>query len=323
MLKRADLHLHTRFSRWKHLKLIKPRDSYSEPLATFEKARAAGMDFVAFTDHDSIDGALDLLSRRPDLEPELIIGEEVETYFPGTGQWVHVNVFGVNESIHADLARLRASIYELSAYLKSRKLFHVLNHPFQSYRLQSPPMRYIEEVLELFDHFEVGNCTLPARHNKAVAEMLDYAAALYTKKIGVGGSDAHTLRHVAFCHTEADVAEGGGKEAWLAAVARGEGRVVGGTIGAAGLAANVYRIIGQYYLSLRDPEVRRHMRAENYLAAAALAPACVAGLPAFLSLGSNLKLEAVTLLLRQSIRKNHRDSAARQSVPGFLEDPEA
>jgi hypothetical protein len=146
------------------------------------------MDFVVFTDHDTIDGALDLLSRRPDLEPDLIIGEEVETYFPQTGQWVHVNVFGVDEPIHADLARLRASVYDLSAYLKSKKLFHVLNHPFQSYRLQSPPMRYIEEVLELFDHFEVGNCTLPARHNKAVAEMLDYAAALYTKKIGGGAA---------------------------------------------------------------------------------------------------------------------------------------
>lgn len=323
MMKRADLHLHTRFSHWKHLKLIKPRDSYNDPLSAYERARAAGMDFVAITDHDTIEGALDLLSRRPDLEPSVIIGEEVETHFPDSGQWVHVNVFGVDEATHADMARLKPDIFELSAYLKSRGLFHVLNHPFQSYRLQRPPMRYIEDVLELFDHFEVGNCTLPERHNKAVAEMLDYATALYVKKIGVGGSDAHTLRHIGLCHTEAPVAPEGGKQQWLTAVARGEGRAVGRTIGAAGLAANVYRIIGQYYLSLRDPEVRRHMRAENYLAAAALAPACVAGLPAFLSFGSNLKLEAITLLLRQSIRKSLREAGARETLPEMLEDPEA
>ncbi len=318
MLKRADLHLHTRFSHWKHLKLIKPRDSYSDPLAAFERARAVGMDFVAITDHDTIEGALDLLSRRPELEPSVIIGEEVETWFPGTGQWVHVNVFGVDEPIHDDLTRVRRSIFELSSYLRSTGLFHVLNHPFQSYRLQSPPMRYIEDLLELFDHFEVDNCTLPQRHNKAVAEMLDYATALYVRKIGVGGSDAHTLGPIGLCHTEAPVEADGGKQAWLEAVARGEGRAVGRTIGPLGLAANVYRIIAQYYLSLRDPETRRHMRAENYLAAAALAPACAAGLPAFLSLGSNLKLEAVSLLVRQSLRKSRR----RESLD-FLQDPEA
>ncbi len=33
---------------------------------------------------------------RPDLEPTVIIGEEVETFFPETGQWAHVNVLGVD-----------------------------------------------------------------------------------------------------------------------------------------------------------------------------------------------------------------------------------
>jgi hypothetical protein len=78
----------------------------------------------------AIDGALDLLSRRPDLEPTVIIGEEVEACFPETGQWAHVNVLGVDE-----------------------------NHPLQSYRMQKKPMRFVEDVLELFTHVELGNGT--------------------------------------------------------------------------------------------------------------------------------------------------------------------
>ena len=321
MIRRADLHLHTRFSEWKHLKIIKPRDSYNDPLEVWRRCKQAGMDFVAITDHDTIDGALELLSRRPDLEPEIIVGEEVETHFPDTGQWVHVNVFGVDEAIHGDLQHVKADVRELIPWLKSRGLFHVLNHPFQSYRVQKRAMSFVEEILDLFDHFEVGNATLCARHNQAVAEMLDYAAALYTRKHGVGGSDAHNLRNIGLYWTEAETASAG-KQEFLEALARGRGRAVGRSIGAGSLTANVYRIIAQYYLSLRDPETRRHMRAENYLAAAVLAPACVAGLPAFLNLSNSLRLEAVSLYLRLALRRMEDRMETGRLVPrDLLEDP--
>ena len=315
LIKRADLHLHTRFSQWKHLRFIKPRDCYSEPLEVYRRCKQIGMDFVAITDHDTIDGAMDLLERHPDLEPEIIVGEEVETHFPDTKQWVHVNVFDIDEPIHRDITHLKRDVRELVPYLRSKGLFYVLNHPFQSYRLQKPALSFIDDILELFDHFEVGNGTLPSRHNQAVAEMLDLAAALCLKKHGVGGSDAHHIAGIGRYCTEAEVdaapvgpaapssaPPGSLKRAWLSAVARGKGRAAGRSIGAAGLTANVYRIIGQYYLSLRDPEVRRHMRAKNYLAAAVLAPACIAGLPAFLNLGNTLRLEAVTSHLRRAMR---------------------
>ncbi len=308
MLRRVDLHVHTRFSEWKHLRIIKPRDSYNDPLQVYARCRAAGMDFMAITDHDTIDGAVDLLSRRPDLEPQVIIGEEVETVFPDTGQWIHVNVFGIDEAIHDDLARLKGNVRELVGYLRRNGIFHVLNHPFQSYRIQKPAMAFVEDILELFDHFEVGNCTISSRQNQAVAEMLDYATALHTKKIGVGGSDAHNLRNIGVYATEVDLPDGvaSDKNAWLAAVAEGRGRAVGRTIGALGLTANVYQIIGQYYLSLGDREVRRHMRAENYLAAAVLAPACLAGLPAIINAGNSLKSETIALYLRRSLRTTRR-----------------
>jgi len=320
IVKRADLHVHTRFSAWKHLRIIKPRDSYNDPLEVYEACRRLGMDFVPITDHDTVDGALDLLSRRPDLEPRVIIGEEVETWFPDTGQWVHVNVFGIDESDHNQIQHLKENVYDLVGWLRERGVFHVLNHPFQSYRVQKGALAFIEEILGLFDHFEVGNTTLSARHNRTVAEMLDYATALYTRKHGVGGSDAHHMRNVGMYCTEATVAEEGGWREWLESLSRGGGRAVGRTIGAGSLTANIYRIIGQYYLSLRDPEVRRHMRAENYVAAALLAPACIAGVPAFLNLGNSLRLEAVTLYLRLALRESLKPRRGVEPEEA-LEDP--
>jgi len=316
LLKRADLHTHTCFSQWKHLKLIKPRDSYSAPEAVYRRCRELGMDYVAITDHDTIEGALHLLSRRPELEPEIIVGEEVETYFPDTGQWVHVNVFDIDERIHDEITRLKTNIYDLVGYLRRHRIFHVLNHPFQSYRIQKPGPAFIEEILELFDCFEVGNATLSSRHNRAVAEMLEYAGMLYSRKTGVGGSDAHHVHHLGLQVTEAE-AEGGKRE-WLEAVASGRARVSGRTIGAAALTTNVYRIIGQYYLSLRDPAVRSGMHAGNYAAAAVLAPVCVSGLPAFLNLGNSLRLEAVSLYLRRTLRRLQESQPATGGE--FIED---
>src|SRR2546427_9649796 len=104
--RRCDLHLHTRYSSWSHARVLRARDSYSEPVDVFERAKGAGMDYVAFTDHDSIEGALRLLEARPERAAEVIVGEEVETRFPGTGQRLHVNVFGLDEATHGEVQRL-------------------------------------------------------------------------------------------------------------------------------------------------------------------------------------------------------------------------
>ena len=310
MRRRIDLHVHTRFSEWKHLRVIHPRDSYNEPMDVYQRCKAAGMDVVAITDHDTIEGALDLLSSHPELEPEIVIGEEVEARFPDTNQWVHVNVFGLDESIHDDLTRLRGDVHEMVAYLKQRRLFHVLNHPFQSYFLQKPPARYLHEILSLFEFFEVGNGTLPARHDKAVAEMIDVAAAFYLTRHGVAGSDAHDHRDIARCWTEVDLPDDADaactKDALFAALARGEGRAAGGRIGPLTLTANVYRIIGRYYMSLLQPANRRDLGVSGWLGAALLAPACVAGVPAIVTLGNALRVEAVVTQIRRELSRMER-----------------
>ena len=49
-----------------NLPFLGSRDCYSSPADVYRVAKARGMDLVAITDHDSIDGALELLDRVPD-----------------------------------------------------------------------------------------------------------------------------------------------------------------------------------------------------------------------------------------------------------------
>ncbi len=322
---RADLHVHTRFSHWRHLDACNARDSYNDPLQVYRRLRSLGMDFVAISDHDTIDGALDLLSRHPELEPHVIVAEEVETRIPGTKQWLHVNVFDIDEAAHRDIRKLAPDVRELVGYLRSRGILHVLNHPFQSYRLQRPPATFMAEILGLFDHFETRNAALSPRHNLLVDELLASAARQGVRKHGVGGSDAHVMRHLAACHTEAPLASIGSpmtaKRAFLESIACGRARAVGHSIGAAALTSAVYRIIGRYYLEFTQADVRREMRPLNWGAAAVLAPAVVAGIPAFLSLGNALRVEAVTLHVRRALRRMEEAQAPVVEMGEPLGDP--
>ncbi len=256
--------------------------------------------------------ALDLLSRRPDLEPTVIIGEEVETCFPETRQWAHVNVLGVDEAIHEDLKRVKGNIYELVPYLRSHDLVHFLNHPLQSYRMQEKPMRFVEHVLELFTHIEMGNGTLPPDQNRAAADILDYGRRMGLTRFGVGGSDAHGLRPIG---TFVTLAPGEDRRAWLASVAEGKCVVAGREIGLVELVGQVYGIVGQYYRHLGIPEERRQMTPINYLAAATFVPICLAGVPLLMSLLSYFGTSGLSKVVSRSLTPSDPRTAVRSCVP--------
>src|SRR5882757_9912678 len=77
---RSDLHLHSKFSDrsedWLFRRFDFP-DSYSDPLELHRRAKAAGMDFVTITDHDTIEGCLAISSFS-----DTFVSEQVTTYFP-------------------------------------------------------------------------------------------------------------------------------------------------------------------------------------------------------------------------------------------------
>jgi hypothetical protein len=75
---------------------------------------------------------------------------------------------------------------------------------FQNYRMRNSPRRYFEEMLRMFDIFEVKNGAMTAHHNRLVEDLM----AVVREKRGavslVAGSDAHTLAPLARVYTVAE-----------------------------------------------------------------------------------------------------------------------
>ena len=66
-MSRCDLHIHSRCSarseEWLFRRFDFP-DSYSEPHELYRDLKTRGMDFVTITDHDTIDGCLQISEHR-------------------------------------------------------------------------------------------------------------------------------------------------------------------------------------------------------------------------------------------------------------------
>jgi predicted metal-dependent phosphoesterase TrpH len=251
-LSRADLHVHTCHSRVNgNVPFLRSRDCYSDPVAVYDRARARGMDIVTITDHDSIDGCLDLLSRRPD-PPDFLMGEEVSCWVPDTTLEVHLAVYGTSEAIHADLQPLRRNVFEVMAYLRAKGTFFAFNHPFHFFRHQVALRDYLQ-LVALAPAVEVRNGTMLPRHNELVAE-------LWTQLRGanapvVAGSDAHTLRRVGRTWTEAP---GATAAAFLDSLRAGQGRPAGHHGGAATVAGDAYGVVARYAASVLGHGPRDH-----------------------------------------------------------------
>lgn len=291
---RADMHVHTCHSGWRHLRLIHPRDSYANPLDVYRRALRMGMDLVAVSDHDTIEGALRLLEEREVDPSRVVVAEELECTLPDTGQWFHVNIYGLGEADHRRLRGLRGDVRDVVAYCRQRGLLHVLNHPFQSYLFQVSPERFAGEVLSLFTHVEGLNGGVPAVQNRAASALKHLGDASGKPVTLVGGSDAHSLSRVGTAWTEAEASDAGG---FLDAVRHGRCAVGGSGISTAGLVAEVYKSVGTYYGRLytgRGECKEPAGYAVDLLCATACLPFALGGLPAVLTLVSQLRQKAVS-----------------------------
>jgi len=151
MTSKVDLHVHSRFSsrspEWLMRRFEVP-DSYTDPRKLHALLRERGMDFVTITDHDRIDGCLEIA----DL-PGVFISEQVTAWFPEDHCQVHILVWGLSEAQHREIGKLRENIYDLQKYLAAENLTHAVAHPL--YRLDEKfSRRHVERLLLLFRHFE-------------------------------------------------------------------------------------------------------------------------------------------------------------------------
>src|SRR5215470_6439175 len=281
-------------------RIANTRDSYNRPEEVYRLAKERGMDYVTITDHDSIDGCLALLNRHPDLD-DFFISEEVETWFPETRQRIHVNVFDIDEKQHAEIQRRRENIYDLHDYLREERILSSANHMFQNYRMRNSPRHYFEEMLRMFDVFEVKNGAMASQHNRLVEDLM----AVVSEKRGavslVAGSDAHTLSPLARVYT---VAEAETYRDFLDRVRTGECFVWGSEMGFRVLLSDVYRMVFRYYgsvLDLKNPEFTRGEKARHLALAAVGAPFSAAGVPLAVTTLNYLKQIFVTKTVGQEL----------------------
>src|SRR2546426_572009 len=94
------------------------------------------------------------------------------SWFSDTRQRIHVNVFDITERQHAEICRLRENIYDLHAYLKQESILASANHMFQNYRMRNSPRQYLEEMLRMFDVFEVKNGAMASQHNRLIEDLM-------------------------------------------------------------------------------------------------------------------------------------------------------
>jgi predicted metal-dependent phosphoesterase TrpH len=254
---KADLHVHSYHSGYNHdLPFLRSRDCFTPPEVVYRTAKARGMDLVTITDHDSIDGCLELLDRHPDL-PDFIIGEEISCWLPGaTGAApieVHLGAYGMTERAHREIQPLRGNAWEVIAYLREARIFFALNHLFHFYRGQIPMPEYLA-LLEVVPALETRNGAMLPAHNVLVEQILaGRVAAGGTRHAITAGSDAHTPRRIGRTWTEAP---GVSREEFLANLAAGRASVHGQQGAALTLAADIYGVIADYWLSLIG--LRRH-----------------------------------------------------------------
>jgi glycosyltransferase involved in cell wall biosynthesis len=255
---RADLHVHSKFSKrpsqWILQKINCP-ESFTEPLQLYRIARQKGMSLVTVTDHNTIDGALEISHL-----PNTFISVEVTTYFPEDGCKIHVLAYHINESQHENIHKVRENIFDLVQYLTQENIVHAVAHPLYSIndRLTA---EHFEILLLLFKNFELNGARdevqnrilqvilsgLTQEELERLSEKhgLEPAFAHPWRKNFIGGSDDHSSLNIARMYTEVEKSDN--VEDFLQAIGENRASVAGRYSTPLTLAHNLYGITYQFY----------------------------------------------------------------------------
>jgi glycosyltransferase involved in cell wall biosynthesis len=161
-------------------------ESHSDPIALHALLKQRGMTLVTLTDHNSIDGALEMLNAGL---PNVFISAEMTTTFPEDGCNIHITIANVSPAQFVEAKRLRANIYEMVAYLdvqiaeedripSANKLIYFMTHPLMSTqnrpygREGSLRVGHIEKAILLCNTFEIRNGARSRALNDLTAVML-------------------------------------------------------------------------------------------------------------------------------------------------------
>jgi glycosyltransferase involved in cell wall biosynthesis len=257
---RADLHCHSNASSEAGEALLGAIDcpeSFSLPGQVYIQAKQRGMDFITITDHDCTSGVRSL--KQTD---DLIIGEELTSYFPEDHCKMHVLVWGISQEDHNQLQADARDLYKVAEYIERNRIAHAVAHPLyrQNDRLEK---WHVERLLLLFKGFECLNGAHSLLHRDAfepmVTDLTEQQIAELAAEHGIeprwpepwrkartGGSDDHGLFNIGRTWTEfpADVDT---VEKLLEALRTGRCRPGGEAGSSLKLAHNFYSVGIQYY----------------------------------------------------------------------------
>ncbi len=217
MTSRIDLHCHSTASQLSRLGVQRSLglpECATPPEEVYELAKRRGMDFVTITDHDTIDGCLELADR-----PDCFVSEELTARFAGEPQAVHILCYGITPGDHEWLQEYAGDVEACAAYLHENEIACALAHPF--YNVAAPLIRRHRRCLaELFPIWEVRNGSRAAE--------LNMPAVIYVEthgSTGIGGSDDHAGVDIGRTFTE--VATSSTPEELLQRLRRGEAEAGG------------------------------------------------------------------------------------------------
>lgn len=186
---RADLHVHSRYSGPGHLHGPGLSAGVGDPETLYRVARARGMDLITLTDLDTIDGCLELLERHPDVK-DFVISEEIVANDPRSGKPVHVLLYDISEEQHRDAQHLKGDVREMMAYAARAGVVASLSPSLRGLPAAAWATAEMEELVALFDRFEVKNGTLGRSHNRLAERLVQTAAG--KRRLGVtAGSSTH------------------------------------------------------------------------------------------------------------------------------------
>ncbi len=198
MTSRIDMHCHSTASQLSRLGVQRSLglpECATPPEEVYELAKRRGMDFVTITDHDTIDGCLELADR-----PDCFVSEELTARFAGEPQAVHVLCYGITPGDHEWLQAHAGDVEACAAYLAENEIASALAHPF--YNVDGPlTPRHRRRLAELFPIWEVRNGSRAAE--------LNMPAAIYIEThggTGIGGSDDHAGVDIGRTFTEVPAA---------------------------------------------------------------------------------------------------------------------
>jgi glycosyltransferase involved in cell wall biosynthesis/predicted metal-dependent phosphoesterase TrpH len=198
MTSRVDLHCHSTASQFSRLGVQRSLglpECATPPGEVYELAKRRGMDFVTITDHDTIDGCLELADR-----PDCFVSEELTARFAGEPQAVHVLCYGITPGDHEWLQANAGDLEACAAYLDEHEIACALAHPF--YNVAAPlGRRHRRRLAELFPIWEVRNGSRAAELNAPAVVYVETHGGT-----GVGGSDDHAGVDIGRTFTETPAA---------------------------------------------------------------------------------------------------------------------